>query len=95
MSNTTQSNFDFLAIWDACTELQARAKKAEAAIKSDPRVSCFYARNCVELMVETVFEKSHPFKRFIRLRTLRIEVLIFTIIFRHSRRLFPVCLRQE
>ena len=56
MSNSTQSNFDFLAIWDFCSELQARAKKAEAAIKSDPRVSCFYARNCVELMVETVFD---------------------------------------
>lgn len=56
MSNSTQSNFDFLAVWDACAELQARAKKAEAAIKSDPRVSCFYARNCVELMVETVFD---------------------------------------
>lgn len=56
MSNTTQSNFDFLSVWDACAELQARAKKAEAAIKSDARVSCFYARNCVELMVETVFD---------------------------------------
>ncbi len=56
MSDSTQSNFDFLSIWDACAELQARALKAEAAIKNDPRVSCFYARNCVELMVEKVFD---------------------------------------
>lgn len=52
----TASNFDFLAIWQECAEIQERAKKAEANVYSDARVSCFYARNCVELFVEKVFE---------------------------------------
>lgn len=48
----------------ACTELLARAQNAEANIKSDPRIAGFYARNALELMVETVFDidkwLSHP-----------------------------------
>jgi type I restriction enzyme R subunit len=40
----------------ACTELLARAQNAEANIKSDPRIAGFYARNTLELMVETVFD---------------------------------------
>ncbi len=55
-SMTSNSNFDFLNTWDACQEIQQRAKNAESNIKQDPRVSCFYARNCLELMVETVFD---------------------------------------
>lgn len=53
------SNFDFLALQvglPVCAELVARAQSAEGAIKSDPRVSAFYARNCLELMVESVFD---------------------------------------
>ncbi len=53
---STTSNFSFLAGWDACAELQQRAQKAEAHIQSDPRVSAFYARASVELMVETAFD---------------------------------------
>ncbi|RLT90789.1 DEAD/DEAH box helicase family protein [Ketobacter sp. GenoA1] len=55
MANTA-SNFGFLAIWQECADIQERAKKAEANIYSDARVSCFYARNCVELFVEKVFD---------------------------------------
>jgi len=50
------SNFSFLTIWDQLSDLQARAQKAEANINGDPRVSCFYARNCLELMVHTCFD---------------------------------------
>ncbi|MFQ1885493.1 DEAD/DEAH box helicase family protein [Aeromonas veronii] len=39
-----------------CTEILARAQSAEANIKSDPRIAGFYARNALELMVETVFD---------------------------------------
>jgi type I restriction enzyme R subunit len=39
-----------------CAEIQLRAKNAEANIKSDPRIAGFYARNALELMVETVFD---------------------------------------
>ncbi|MCG8312019.1 MAG: DEAD/DEAH box helicase family protein [Pseudomonadales bacterium] len=53
---TKPSNFSFLSIWGAYQELQQRAQNAEANIKSDPRVGAFYARNCLELMVETVFD---------------------------------------
>ena len=52
----TPSNFDFLSIWQEAAEIQERAKKAEANVYSDARVSCFYARNCVELFVEKVFD---------------------------------------
>jgi type I restriction enzyme R subunit len=47
------SNFAFLTHWP---ELQQRAQCAEAHIRTDPRVSAFYARNCLELLVETVFD---------------------------------------
>ncbi|MCS6123378.1 DEAD/DEAH box helicase family protein [Shewanella baltica] len=61
------SNFDFMAVAMAsgiatdlysnrCAEIQLRAKNAEANIKSDPRIAGFYARNALELMVETVFD---------------------------------------
>jgi len=39
-----------------CAEMLARAQNAEANIKSDPRIAGFYARNALELMVETVFD---------------------------------------
>ena len=55
MANTP-SNFDFLSIWQEAGEIQERAKKAEVNVYSDARVSCFYARNCVELFVEKVFD---------------------------------------
>lgn len=50
------SNFDFLSIWQECAELQERAQKAEANVYCDARVSSFYARNCLELFVEKVFD---------------------------------------
>ena len=61
------SNFDFMDVATAsesandlysanCAEIQLRAKNAEANIKSDPRIAGFYARNALELMVETVFD---------------------------------------
>ncbi|WP_217515161.1 DEAD/DEAH box helicase family protein [Vibrio metschnikovii] len=39
-----------------CTEIQTRAQNAECNIKTDPRIAGFYARNALELMVETVFD---------------------------------------
>ena len=39
-----------------CTEIQTRAQSAESNIKTDPRIAGFYARNALELMVETVFD---------------------------------------
>ncbi|EPM4286989.1 DEAD/DEAH box helicase family protein [Vibrio alginolyticus] len=39
-----------------CAEIQTRAKNAERNIKTDPRIAGFYARNALELMVETVFD---------------------------------------
>jgi type I restriction enzyme R subunit len=60
MQNNTHSpiasNFAFLGTWSATKELQTRAIKAESHIKTDPRVSAFYARNSLELMVNTVFD---------------------------------------
>ncbi len=50
------SNFAFMQVWDALDELMARAQNAEANIQSDPRIAGFYARNALELMVETVFD---------------------------------------
>jgi len=38
------------------TEILTRAKNAESNIKTDPRIAGFYARNALELMVETVFD---------------------------------------
>ena len=39
-----------------CTEILSRAQSAEANIKSDPRIAGFYARNALELLVESVFD---------------------------------------
>lgn len=64
------SNFAFLAVVlnglakqggsdvfsQRCTELLSRAKSAEANIKADPRIAGFYARNALELMVDTAFD---------------------------------------
>ncbi|EGZ6890270.1 DEAD/DEAH box helicase family protein [Vibrio cholerae] len=58
------SNFAFMDIAikgddlfsSRCAEIQTRAKNAERNIKTDPRISGFYARNALELMVETVFD---------------------------------------
>lgn len=64
------SNFDFLAavlnglakqggsdvFSQHCTELLSRVQNAEANIKADPRIAGFYARNALELMVDTVFD---------------------------------------
>lgn len=55
-SNLPNSNFAFMKVWDALAELMARAQNAEANIQSDPRIAGFYARNALELMVETVFD---------------------------------------
>jgi type I restriction enzyme R subunit len=52
--STQATSGDTFAV--ACTELLARAQNAEANIKSDPRIAGFYARNTLELMVETVFD---------------------------------------
>jgi type I restriction enzyme R subunit len=68
------SNFDFMDVAIAsgiandlystrCAEIQLRAKNAEANIKSDPRIAGFYARNALELMVETVFDIDNWLKR--------------------------------
>tara|TARA_R110002051_G_scaffold314627_5_gene391897 strand:- start:2889 stop:6572 length:3684 start_codon:yes stop_codon:yes gene_type:complete len=68
------SNFDFMDVAVAngvandlystrCSEIQLRAKNAEANIKSDPRIAGFYARNALELMVETVFDIDNWLKR--------------------------------
>jgi type I restriction enzyme R subunit len=71
MSNTIiQPNSNFAFIDDAlslqtstsdaftlsCNEILARSKSAEDNIKTDPRIAGFYARNTLELMVETVFD---------------------------------------
>jgi type I restriction enzyme R subunit len=65
MSNTANSNFAFMDValnggcdvfTTRCVEIQTRAKNAESNIKTDPRIAGFYARNALELMVETVFD---------------------------------------
>jgi len=56
MHSPLASNFAFLSAWSDIKELQTRAIKAESHIKTDPRVSAFYARNSLELMVNTVFD---------------------------------------
>jgi len=71
MSNTvsqSKSNFAFIeaalpvqtsasdTFTVSCEEILARAKSAEDNIKTDPRIAGFYARNTLELMVETVFD---------------------------------------
>lgn len=59
------SNFAFMGValnggsdvyTTRCAEIQTRAKNAERNIKTDPRIAGFYARNALELMVETVFD---------------------------------------
>lgn len=46
-----------------CAEIQTRAKNAENNIKTDPRIAGFYARNALELMVETVFDIDNEITR--------------------------------
>ncbi|PMG64336.1 restriction endonuclease subunit R [Vibrio lentus] len=71
--NGSTSNFGFMDValngsndvyTTRCAEIQTRAKNAESNIKTDPRIAGFYARNALELMVETVFdidnEITHP-----------------------------------
>ncbi|MGY3570274.1 DEAD/DEAH box helicase family protein [Vibrio paucivorans] len=64
-SSSQKSNFAFMDValnggsdvyTTRCTEIQTRAKNAESSIKTDPRIAGFYARNALELMVETVFD---------------------------------------
>jgi len=59
------SNFAFMSValnggsdvyTTRCAEIQTRAQNAESNIKTDPRIAGFYARNALELMVETVFD---------------------------------------
>ncbi|WP_076585114.1 DEAD/DEAH box helicase family protein [Vibrio ostreicida] len=63
--NGSTSNFGFMDValnggndvyTTRCAEIQTRAKNAERNIKTDPRIAGFYARNALELMVETVFD---------------------------------------
>ena len=63
--NGSTSNFGFMDValnggndvyTTRCAEMQTRAKNAESNIKTDPRIAGFYARNALELMVETVFD---------------------------------------
>ncbi|MCL9775379.1 DEAD/DEAH box helicase family protein [Vibrio methylphosphonaticus] len=63
--NGSTSNFGFMDValnggsdvyTTRCAEIQTRAKNAESNIKADPRIAGFYARNALELMVETVFD---------------------------------------
>ncbi|PAU38499.1 restriction endonuclease subunit R [Vibrio coralliilyticus] len=64
-NSSQQSNFAFMDValnggndvyTTRCTEIQTRAQNAERNIKTDPRIAGFYARNALELMVETVFD---------------------------------------
>lgn len=67
-ANRPTSNFDFMDVAikkevmandvysTRCAEIQTRAQNAERNIKNDPRIAGFYARNALELMVETVFD---------------------------------------
>ncbi|CAK2354976.1 DEAD/DEAH box helicase family protein [Vibrio crassostreae] len=63
--NGLTSNFGFMDValnggndvyTTRCAEIQIRAQNAESNIKTDPRIAGFYARNALELMVETVFD---------------------------------------
>ncbi|GAB7219661.1 DEAD/DEAH box helicase family protein [Vibrio comitans] len=64
-ARTEGSNFAFMDValnggsdvyTTRCTEIKTRAQSAESNIKTDPRIAGFYARNALELMVETVFD---------------------------------------
>lgn len=76
--NTPSSNFDFINVAvnannaantssdvysTRCAEIQTRAKNAESNIKTDPRIAGFYARNALELLVETVFDVDNGLTR--------------------------------
>ena len=75
MQTKTISNFAFFKVALAkeseaqnvftasCAEIVSRAIKAEKNIQSDPRIAGFYARNALELMVETVFDIDNWLKR--------------------------------
>ncbi|MEC7307768.1 DEAD/DEAH box helicase family protein [Vibrio crassostreae] len=63
--NGSTSNFGFMDValnggndvyTTRCAEIQTRAQNAQSNIKTDPRIAGFYARNALELMVETVFD---------------------------------------
>ena len=54
--NATNKNTASDVYSTRCTEILTRAKNAESNIKTDPRIAGFYARNALELMVETVFD---------------------------------------
>ncbi|WP_299142103.1 DEAD/DEAH box helicase family protein [uncultured Vibrio sp.] len=63
--NDSTSNFGFMDValnggndvyTTRCAEIQTRVQNAESNIKTDPRIAGFYARNTLELMVETVFD---------------------------------------
>lgn len=54
--NATNQNTASDVYSTRCTEILTRAKNAESNIKTDPRIAGFYARNALELMVETVFD---------------------------------------
>ncbi|WP_373937538.1 DEAD/DEAH box helicase family protein [Vibrio kanaloae] len=63
--NGSTSNFGFMDValnggndvyTTRCAEIKTRAQNAESNIKTDPRIAGFYARNALELMVETVFD---------------------------------------
>jgi type I restriction enzyme R subunit len=51
------SNFDFLE--GEFPELFEAAQRAENALRSDPRVACFYARFALEAAVNWVYENDH------------------------------------
>ena len=64
-NSSQKSNFAFMDValnggcdvyTTRCAEIQTRAQNAERNIKTDPRIAGFYARNALELMVETVFD---------------------------------------
>ncbi|QFI36799.1 DEAD/DEAH box helicase [Moritella marina ATCC 15381] len=55
-ANATSKLHDNDVYSTRCAEIQTRAKNAESNIKTDPRIAGFYARNALELMVETVFD---------------------------------------
>jgi len=48
------SNFSFLA--NEWSDIEDAADKAEAAIRTDPRTSCFYARRATELIVHWIYK---------------------------------------
>lgn len=53
------SNFSFLAEWG---DVDEAARRAESAVKSDPRTACFYARRTLELAVRWTFKADAALK---------------------------------